>query len=80
MCIGRGSPSRACGRSDVGRLHIVVKGGNHGREPWLKRTPAKQRARRNYDWFIGLVVRKMLAGDQRITWHIDEAPQSIVPV
>lgn len=66
--------------AEYGKLVVVVKGGNHGREPWLKRTPAKQRARRNIDWFAGRMLAKMLDGTPGLTWHIEESPQSIIPI
>jgi hypothetical protein len=54
-----------------GRVHIPVVVGNHGRQTMKVRTSL--RARDNLDWHLAHLVRRQLAGDDRVTWQIDEA-------
>lgn len=57
-----------------GAVHVPVVVGNHGRQTMKPRTSLK--ARDNLDWVLAHLVRRLTAGDERITWQIDEAPDA----
>lgn len=54
-----------------GKVHVPVVVGNHGRMTAKPRTNLK--ARDNTDWHLAHLIRRQLAGDDRVTWQIDEA-------
>jgi hypothetical protein len=59
-----------------GKVHIPVVAGNHGR---MTRKPrAKQRARDNFDWFIGRALQRVFRSDPRVTFNIPDAADALV--
>lgn len=62
---------------EFGRVHVPVVVGNHGR---MTRKPrAKFRARSNFDWFVGMALQRLFAGDNRVTFDVSEAADVLVP-
>lgn len=60
-----------------GRVHVPVVVGNHGRRS--RKPRAKWRARDNFDWFLGHLLARMLAHDERITFDIADSADTVVP-
>lgn len=61
-----------------GKVHCPAVVGNHGR---MTRKPrAKGRVRDNLDWLLVTTTATHLAGDDRITWQISEAPDTLFQV
>ncbi len=60
-----------------GKIHVPVVAGNHGR---TSRKPVmKQRARSNFDWFIGAQLARLFKKDKRITFDLSESADCMVP-
>src|SRR5207253_7448208 len=47
--------------------------GNHGRNPLNKRSPAKGRARDNFDTLMGWLLARDFAGDARVEFNVSES-------
>lgn len=63
---------------EFGKVHIPCVVGNHGR---MTRKPRmKLRSRDNFDWFIARSVRNQFDGDPRVTWHIPDSTDAVVPI
>lgn len=60
-----------------GAVHVPVVVGNHGRR--TRKPRSKWRARDNFDWFMGHLLARMLAHDDRITFDISDAADCLVP-
>ena len=53
---------------EFGKVHVPVVVGNHGRR--TRKPRAKFRARDNFDWFLGHLLARMLAGDKIGRAHV----------
>lgn len=62
---------------EFGKVHVPVVVGNHGRTS--RKPQAKNRARSNYDWFIGRALQRIYANDPRITFDVSDAADCLVP-
>lgn len=56
-----------------GKVTVDVVAGNHGRNPLNKRSPAKGRARDNFDTLIGWLLQRDFADDPRVSIHVEES-------
>jgi hypothetical protein len=56
-----------------GKVTVDVVAGNHGRNPLNRRSPAKGRARDNFDTLIGWLIARDHADDPRIEVHVEES-------
>lgn len=63
-----------------GKVYAPVVVGNHGRR--TRKNRGKLRARDNFDWFFGRAIadRLKVAGDDRITMDVGEAPDAFFQV
>lgn len=62
---------------EYGKLHVPVVVGNHGR---MTRKPrAKQRARDNFDWFIGRALQRIFKDDPKITFDVSDNADCQIP-
>lgn len=59
-----------------GKVHVPVVVGNHGRT--TRKPRAKQRARDNFDWFIGRALQRLFRADKRITFDIPDSADALV--
>jgi hypothetical protein len=59
-----------------GKVHVPVVVGNHGRT--TRKPRAKQRARDNFDWFIGRALQRLFKSDPRITFEIPDSADALV--
>lgn len=63
---------------EFGRVHVAGVPGNHGR---LTRKPiAKSRAVDNLDWLFYVLLERDFHRDDRVTWQIPKAADTLVPV
>jgi hypothetical protein len=60
-----------------GKVHCPVVVGNHGR--MSRKSRAKQRARDNFDWFLGRALQRMFHSDSRVTFDVSESADLMVP-
>jgi UDP-2,3-diacylglucosamine pyrophosphatase LpxH len=56
-----------------GKVTVDVVAGNHGRNPLNRRSPAKGRARDNFDTLIGWLIARDFSTDQRVEVHVEES-------
>jgi hypothetical protein len=56
-----------------GKVTVDVVAGNHGRNPLNRRSPAKGRARDNFDTLIGWLIARDFADDDRVEVHVEES-------
>jgi len=63
---------------EFGKVHVPVVAGNHGRTTPKKRY--KRNARDNFDWFIGVQLANMFAGDDRVTFAVSDAQDTTFDV
>jgi hypothetical protein len=54
-----------------GKVTVDVVAGNHGRNPLNRRSPAKGRARDNFDTLIGWLIARDFAADDRVDIHVE---------
>lgn len=54
-----------------GKVTVDVVAGNHGRNPLNRRSPAKGRARDNFDTLIGWLIARDFADDKRVEVHVE---------
>lgn len=62
---------------EFGQVHCPVVVGNHGR--MSRKSRAKQRARDNFDWFLGRALARIFAADKRVTFDVSESADLMVP-
>lgn len=60
-----------------GRVTVDVVAGNHGRNPLERRSPAKGRARDNFDTLMGWLLQRDFRGDDRVEFNVSESPDVI---
>lgn len=56
-----------------GKVTVDVVAGNHGRNPLNRRSPAKGRARDNFDTLIGWLIARDFADDKRVDVQVEES-------
>jgi hypothetical protein len=56
---------------EYGKVTVDVVAGNHGRNPINRRSPAKGRARDNFDTLIGWLIARDYANDDRVDVHVE---------
>lgn len=56
---------------EYGKVTVDVVAGNHGRNPLNRRSPAKGRARDNFDTLIGWLIARDFADDPRVDIHVE---------
>lgn len=57
-----------------GWVTVDVVAGNHGRNPLERRSPAKGRARDNFDTLMGWLLARDFAADSRVDFTVSESP------
>lgn len=60
---------------EFGKVHVPVVVGNHGRT--TRKPRAKQRARDNFDWFLGKALARAFDKDNRVTFDVSESPDCL---
>jgi hypothetical protein len=55
---------------EYGKVTVDVVAGNHGRNPLNRRSPAKGRARDNFDTLLGWLIARDHADDERVEVHV----------
>lgn len=63
-----------------GRVTVDVVAGNHGRNPLNRRSPAKGRARDNFDTLIGWLIARDFADDDRVEIHVELSTDAYRPI
>lgn len=63
-----------------GKVTVDVVAGNHGRNPLERRSPAKGRARDNFDTLMGWLLARDFQGDSRVEFVVAEGTDLIRPV
>ena len=63
-----------------GKVTVDVVAGNHGRNPLERRSPAKGRARDNFDTLMGWLLARDFQGDPRVEFTVAEGTDLVRPV
>jgi len=63
---------------EFGAVHVPWVVGNHGRR--TRKPRAKRRARDNFDWLMGQMVRSAFVDDGRVTFDIPDGTDALIDV